>query len=106
MTAFENLTLNELMNKQGFDCDCGKHHSVSCDFLAIEKGAVNRLGEAVRAVGGKRPFVICDANTYRAAGEKACAVLKRKAWNTRFSCSGSTAIRRSSRTNIRWAPSR
>ncbi len=78
MTAFENLTLNELMNKQGFDCDCGKHHSVSCDFLAIEKGAVNRLGEAVRAVGGKRPFVICDANTYRAAGEKACAVLKKE----------------------------
>ena len=75
MHSFEDLSLNELMVKEGFDCDCGKHHSVKCEFLAIERGAINRLPEALKAVGGTRPFIVTDKNTLKAAGERACQVL-------------------------------
>ncbi|MBQ6646156.1 MAG: sn-glycerol-1-phosphate dehydrogenase [Clostridia bacterium] len=76
MERFDNLTLNQLMRKEGFNCDCSRHHSVSCQYLAIERGAIRRLPEALKAVGGTRPFIVCDGNTYKAAGERACAILK------------------------------
>ena len=60
MDMFESLSLNELMRKEGFDCECGVHHSVDCRFLAIEPGAIKRLPEALRAVGGTKPFIVCD----------------------------------------------
>ncbi len=75
MEAFENLSLNELMRKQGFECECGLTHSVSCEFLCIEPGAIKRLPEALKAVGGSRPFIVCDKNTYEAAGKAVCELL-------------------------------
>ena len=35
----------------------------------IEKGAVKKLAELVKKYGGKKVFILCDTNTYKAAGE-------------------------------------
>ena len=76
MELFENLSLNELMRPEGFDCECGVHHGVSLKYIKIARGAIRSLPEAVKAVGGSKPFIVCDKSTYAAAGEKAAAVLK------------------------------
>ena len=56
-------------------CPCGKEHTVAVDEVVIGSGAVNRLPEFVKKYG-ENPFVVADANTYAAAGEKVCEILK------------------------------
>ena len=84
MERFEGLSLNELMRKEGFECECGRHHGVDCDYLTIGRGAIEKLPEALKAVGGKRPFIVCDKNTYKAAGRRACEILDKA--GTEHSC--------------------
>ena len=57
-------------------CDCGKEHKVSIDHVLIGKNVVNCVGELVKQYGCKKPFLLADANTFVAAGEKVCAVLE------------------------------
>ena len=75
MPDFANMTLMQLIDPKGYDCDCGKHHAADCKYLAIERGAVNKLPEALAAAGAKKPFVVCDRNTYEAAGKRVEEVL-------------------------------
>ena len=56
-------------------CPCGKNHTVAIDEVVVGSGVVNRLPEFVKKYG-KRPFVVADVNTYAAAGEKVCGILK------------------------------
>lgn len=75
MELFENLPIEELIRPEGFDCDCGHHHGVDLKFLKIGQGAINSVPDAVRALGGKKPFIVCDKNTYRAAAAKVAEIL-------------------------------
>ena len=72
---FDTMTLEELVRPQGHDCACGRHHVCALDYLRIGRGAIAHVAEMVAALGKKRPFVVCDDNTYRVAGEKVCALL-------------------------------
>ena len=56
-------------------CPCGKLHTIAIDEVVIGKGVVNRLPDFVKKYG-KKPFVVADVNTYAAAGEKVCEILK------------------------------
>ena len=56
-------------------CPCGRNHTVAVDEVVIGSGVVNRLPEFVRKYG-KKPFVVADVNTFDAAGEKVCEILK------------------------------
>ena len=56
-------------------CSCGKVHTIAIDEVVIGSGAVKRLPEFVKKYG-KKPFVVADRNTYAAAGETVCALLK------------------------------
>ena len=56
-------------------CPCGKVHTIAIDEVVVGSGVVNRLPEFVKKYG-KRPFVVADVNTYRAAGEKVCKLLE------------------------------
>ena len=76
MENFENLPLEELIREEGFACDCGIRHSVSLKYLKIGRGVIRSLPECVSVLGCKHPFVICDKNTYEAAGKRAIEVLK------------------------------
>ena len=56
-------------------CKCGKIHKSSVDVTVTENGAVNRIPEFIKKYGSKKVFVLADINTYKAAGEKICAIL-------------------------------
>lgn len=75
MPAFDKMKLEELVCKEGFDCECGKHHLCALEYLKIEKGAIKYLTEMLKTLGSSYPMVVCDENTYKAAGEKVCSIL-------------------------------
>ena len=76
MPDFDKMSLDMLVRPQGHDCECGKHHACELQYLKIGRGAVKHVPDMLSAMGKKRPFVVCDQNTYAVAGEKVCAVLK------------------------------
>ena len=57
-------------------CACGRNHTVAIDEVVIGKGVIRRLPEFVRRYGAVRPFVLCDANTFAAAGRAVCEILE------------------------------
>ena len=73
-----SVQLKDLMKNDGAVCpSCGKRHfGLLRDYIA-EENAIEKLPALLNKYGCKRPFVLCDPNTYRAAGEKVEAVLKK-----------------------------
>lgn len=59
----------------GSPCSCGRIHTTDLRVVS-GRGALNCLADEVRALGGTKVFVLCDPNTYQAAGEAACGLLK------------------------------
>ena len=57
-------------------CPCGRSHTVAVDEVVVGSGAIRRIPEFVEKYGAKRPFVLCDTNTFAAAGEAVCALLQ------------------------------
>ena len=78
MQGFEYLPIEELIVPGGFDCECGLNHGVDLKYLKIGVGAVAHVGDAVRAIGAKKPFIICDKNTYEVAAKKVMEVLEKE----------------------------
>ena len=70
MIDFANMTLEELIRKGGYDCECGRHHEAGLTYLKIGRDAVAYIPEGLSAIGVKRPFVVCDRNTRAAAWDK------------------------------------
>ena len=56
-------------------CKCGKEHTFESEVIT-GKGVINQLSEAVKKFNAKKVFLIADKNTFPAAGEKACKILK------------------------------
>lgn len=75
MPDFDKMTLNELICEAGHDCECGKHHVSALQYLKIGRGAIACVPEMIAAMGKKKPFVVCDKNTYEVAGRKTCQLL-------------------------------
>ena len=63
MKNFDELTLEELVCKGGHECACGRRHACELDYLKIGKGVIKDVANMIAAMGKKRPFVLCDANT-------------------------------------------
>ena len=59
----------------GAPCACGKTHKTSVKEVIIEAGAIRRLPEILARYGVRRPFLLADVNTWKAAGEHVLAVL-------------------------------
>ncbi len=70
MLDFSKATLEALLSSEGHDCACGKRHKVGLTALKSGAGAIEALPEALRDADIARPFVVCDANTYEAAGRR------------------------------------
>lgn len=69
--SIDSLAIND-----GEICpDCGRVHSGMLRDCLIGEGAVERLPELVKKYGGERAYVLCDRETYAAAGETACSFL-------------------------------
>ena len=75
MLDLTTKTIAELIDPRGFDCECGVHHAVSIKYVKTGRGVIGCVPEMLEELGAKKPFVLCDKNTYRAAGEKVCQVL-------------------------------
>ena len=76
MPDFRNMTLQELTCQEGYDCECGQHHACPIPYLNISSGAITDTPNMVKTLGAKYPFVLCDENTYKAAGETVVTLLK------------------------------
>ena len=60
-------TLEALIASGLRNCECGRPHETGLWFLRIGRDATRFLPEALRAVGIRRPFVVCDRRTEAAA---------------------------------------
>ncbi len=73
--------MKELLNtmKQSIDsahCSCGKTHTApDCD-IRIGSGVIREIPALLQKFGAKKPFVLADINTYKAAGDAVCELLK------------------------------
>lgn len=72
---FSILPIEQLLNPEGFECTCGKRHKTALKYLEIGQGAINSLSDVLKKCGVKKPFVVCDKNTYVVAGERVLALL-------------------------------
>ena len=77
MPDFKNMSLDMLTKRGGYDCGCGRHHGTGVKYLKIGRGIIEKIPEALETLGVSHPYVVCDANTYKAAGERAVEILKR-----------------------------
>ncbi|MCR5040811.1 MAG: iron-containing alcohol dehydrogenase [Clostridia bacterium] len=71
------MDIATLLENDGFLCECGRRHSTSLKKAVIRRGAVEELpAELKKACAGPLfAFVVCDKNTYKAAGGKVEAAL-------------------------------
>lgn len=54
-----------------FDCDCGKHHSMTTRDFIVEKDAMHKISELLEKLNlDKKPLAVFDKNTYVAAYPK------------------------------------
>ena len=81
---FDQMTFDELLRPQGHDCACGMHHDCGLKYLRVGKGVVSLLPQALQAIGARRPFLVMDPNTRRAAGETVERVLREAGIEERF----------------------
>lgn len=75
MVNYSELPLNQLL--EGFSCPCcGKRHETQLKVYRAGPGVIAQLPEAIGQAGVEKPFVVCDKNTYAAAGERAMTILR------------------------------
>ena len=75
MPSFSKMTINELVRPEGYKCACGKTHVCALKYLNIGRNIVDDVPNMVAAMGKKKPFVVCDENTYAVAGRRVDAAL-------------------------------
>ena len=57
------------------NCPCGKQHTAAIDHVIIGNGVISQLPGLIAKYNAKKPFILADVNTYRAAGEAVCCLL-------------------------------
>ena len=67
---FSELTIEELISPEGFDCACGRHHKVGLKYVKVCSGATKYVPEALRRLNIHKPFIIMDVNTAAAAWDR------------------------------------
>jgi AraC-like DNA-binding protein len=70
MPDFANMTLAQLVRPEGYACSCGRRHVCALKYLNIGRGIITEVPEMVAAMGRKKPFVVCDGNTWAVAGKR------------------------------------
>ena len=66
-TMGREFTTQELLGAM-FDCECGRTHSTRFSKMLLEDGAIAKIPGLLKEFGCKRPYIICDTNTYEACG--------------------------------------
>ncbi len=68
------MSMEKLNAMNGAQCSCGKTHTYDTQ-VYVGKGVVENIPQYLRQYNPKKIFVLSDPNTYKAAGDKVCAVL-------------------------------
>ena len=77
MPNFGKMSLSELVRPEGHACSCGKTHVCALKYLNIGRGIVEEVPKMIAAMGKKKPFVVCDGNTWAVAGKRVDEILTR-----------------------------
>lgn len=64
------LKKNTYLNDNRLPCACGKVHMCAVDRVLVGKGALEKLPNEIVRYAPARVFMLCDINTYAAAGQK------------------------------------
>ena len=64
-----------MQNENCAVCECGRIHNTVNVKVYTECGAIQRLPHILRELGSKKPFLLSDCNTRRAAGEQVEKIL-------------------------------
>lgn len=73
----QSIQLEQYLGKP-MECGCGHEHKTRLKKIDIEKGALQRLPEHIREMGYHYIFMVCDVNTWEAAGKTAAELLHDK----------------------------
>ena len=69
------MSMELLHAMNGASCPCGRPHGFSAKVIS-GAGVATQLPGEVSRLGAKKVFVLTDLNTYEAAGEKVCSLLR------------------------------
>ena len=58
MPNFAELSIEQLVRPEGYDCECGKHHVCELKYLKIGRGVITEVPKMIEALGKKKPFVV------------------------------------------------
>ena len=74
---FSKLSVDKLIDSNGFECECGKTHKAKgLSVIKIGQGVINELPTILQSLKIVKPFIVTDINEYRAAGEKVETILR------------------------------
>ena len=65
----ERFTINDYLH-HSFQCSCGKIHHTDVQKVLIAPGAMKEVPQLVKELGYHHVFMVCDTNTFQAAGEE------------------------------------
>lgn len=75
------MMIDELLDSR-FKCSCGKEHHISIKEILVEKNALSKLPIVLdRLTKKNKILIICDNNTYLAAGKKTLNILAEKGYH-------------------------
>ena len=69
------MGIKELETIPKCGCACGNPHVADIDKILCGAGVLGELPAILAQYGAKKPYILCDRNTYAAAGERVCAIL-------------------------------
>jgi len=75
MKPFAEMTLEELIAPHEDVCACGRAHNVGLKYVKIGRGVVRFLPEALEKLNCRKPFIVCDRHTEKAAMAQVRAAL-------------------------------
>ncbi len=67
MKKLKECSLKELISTDGIKCECGKIHKMPIKRVEVGENALNSVPEILNELNIKKPFIICDQNTSKAA---------------------------------------
>jgi glycerol-1-phosphate dehydrogenase [NAD(P)+] len=76
MRDFSDLPFEDLLCASGYECACDKHHSTAVRRVVIGQNALCGLPALLDDMGIRKPYIMCDPNTYAAAGERAVSLIR------------------------------
>ncbi len=68
------MIMEKLQKINGSICPCGKKHTFVSEIIT-GNGAIAKIPSIIKRYSSKKPYILSDINTYRAAGEKICRLL-------------------------------